>query len=58
MRGDQVDAFLKALNERNGRAEATLLIFTVGFKGKLSQAERDELLTCSRIAKAKVQSNG
>jgi len=52
MRRDKVDHFLKALNRRNGRAEATRLVL-LRHKG-LKSWEREELLTCSRIANAKI----
>jgi len=52
MRTDKVDHYLKALNSRNGRAEATRLILID--RDKLKTWERDELLTCSRIANAKI----
>lgn len=54
MKTDKVDHFLKALNRRNGRAEATRLILQQGYGGKMTSWERDELMTCSRIANAKI----
>jgi len=54
MRRDKVDHFLKALNSRNGKAEATRLLLRNGYGGKLTPQDRDELLICSRIANAKI----
>lgn len=54
MRTDKVDHFLKTLNRRNGKAEATRLLLRHGYGGKMTPQDRDELLTCSRIAQAKI----
>lgn len=52
MRSDQLDYFLKALNKRNGKAEATRLLLRQGYGGILTPQDKDELLTCSRISKS------
>lgn len=54
MKIDKVDHFLKALNRRNGRAEATRLTLRLGYGGKMTSWERDELMICIRIANAKI----
>jgi len=54
MRTDKVDHFLKALNKRNGKAEATRLLLRHGYGGSLTPQDKDELLICSRISQAKI----
>lgn len=45
------NAYLAALNARNGMAEATRLMRA----NELKPADRDELLICSRIANEKMR---
>lgn len=54
MKTDKADHFLKALNRRNGRAEATRLTLRLGYGGKMTSWEHDELMICIRIANAKI----
>lgn len=49
------NAYLAALNARNGMAEATRLMLAKAEVNGLKPAERDELLVCSRIANEKMR---
>lgn len=52
---DEVAAFTSAVHRRNGAAEGTRLILARCYGGKITATEADELLTCRRIARKKVE---
>jgi len=52
---DEVSAYVSAINRRNGAIEGAFLVLAPAYGAKLSATQRDEILTCRRIARSKAE---